>query len=650
MKFCKLWFLAMGAMAVMAQDGEQMLQERLERNPAWKRAQQTSAYDAHAPSGFVLDEAEKARQRVAGEELKKQVAAAIAEGQKEFRMKRGEYRFADNSGWHFDRVQDFTLDGQGSTFWFERPMAKIADNPQSLYFTNCKGMVLKNFQIDFDLPVYIQGTILSIADDHRSLEMQIDADWPKSGMGGGQFTLYTPEGEYIQQNTLIHDGATLHDGDKLTVKLNPSQLAPYFTKSATTEARGMYGKVSVGTLIALNFRRGFTIHVNGCENMTFENIDVWQSQGMGILENGGVGGNKFLNMRLIRKPGTRRIHYGTADHFHSNCVTHGALVENCEFAHTSDDNLNLHGNWRYCWKQLSPTTIIVGAPKPPVAGKEFTLHRIGKLEQVSFSKVVDVKPLTDEALLKEVAEMKPQANERIAWRRKGQLYIVELGEAVDLPAEQLLVDTHVDNSEGFVIRGCYFHDSRSRGALLTGVGGGLLENNVWKNVHSGISVYEESWGYAEGAIPQNVKIIGNTLIRCGGIETGLVPRDTAQGVWDDSVIRDVEIRDNLIMEGNYIHIMYADGVTVSGNVFWNPLSMERRTGDFSGTKNMFGHPQYLGMERHGAVFVTASKHVDVTGNKIYLVTPGDLDAVQLGKYADEKTIRCERNDVIRVKE
>ena len=650
MKFCRLWFLAMGAMAVMAQDGEQMLQERLERNPAWKRAQQTPAYDKFAPSGFVQDEAEKARQRTAGEELKKQVAAAIAEGRKEFSIKHGEYRFADNSGWHFDHVQDFTLDGQGSTFWFERPMSKIADNPQSLLFTNCKGMVLKNFQIDFDLPVYIQGTILSIADDHRSLEMQIDADWPKSGMGGGQFSLYTPEGEYIQQNTLIHDGATLHDGDKLTVKLNPSQLAPYFTKNAHTEARGMFGKVSVGTLIALNFRRGFTIHVNGCENMTFENIDVWQSQGMGILENGGVGNNKFLNMRLIRKPGTRRIHYGTADHFHSNCVTHGALVENCEFAHTSDDNLNLHGNWRYCWKQLSPTTIVVGAPKAPMAGTEFTLHRIGKLEQVSFSKVVDVKPLTDEALLKEIADMKPQANERIAWRRKGQLYVVELGEAVDLPAEQLLVDTHVDNAEGFVIRGCYFHDSRSRGALLTGVGGGILENNVWKDVYSGLSVYEESWGYAEGAIPQNVKIIGNTLIRCGGIETGLVPRDTAQGVWDDSVIRDVEIRDNLIVEGSFIHIMYADGVTVGGNIFWNPLRTERRTGDFSGTKNMFGHPQYLGMERHGAVFVTASKHVDVTGNKIYLVTPGDMDAVQLGKYADEKTISCKDNNVIRVEE
>ena len=632
----------------MAQDGDALLRERLERNPAWKRAQQTPAYDAHAPSGFVLDEAEKARQRAAGEELKKQVAAAIAEGRKEFHMAPGQYRFADNSGWHFDRVQDFTLDGQGSTLWFERPMAKIADNPQSLLFTNCKGMTLKNFQIDFDLPVYIQGTILSIAENLTSLEMQIDSDWPKSGMGGGQFTLYTPEGEYIPQDTLIHDGATLHDGDKLTVKLNPSQLAPYFSKNPRMEARGMAGKVKIGTLIALNFRRGFTIHVNGCENMTFDNIDVWQSQGMGILENGGVGNNKFVNMRLMRKPGTRRIHYGTADHFHSNCVTHGALVENCEFAHTSDDNLNLHGNWRYCWKQLSPTTIIVGAPKPPMAGKEFNIYRIGKLEQVSFSKVVDVKLLKDETLLKEIAEAKPQANSRIAWRGKGQLYVVELGEAVDLPSEQLLVDTHVDNAEGFVIRNCYFHDSRSRGALLTGVGGGLLENNVWKGVYTGISVYEESWGYAEGAIPQNVKIIGNTLIGCGGIETGLVPRDTAQGVWNDSIIRDVEIRDNWIVEGGYIHIMYVNGATVSGNVFWNPLRYERQSGDFSGTKNMFGHPQYLGMERHGAVFVTASKHVDVTDNKVYLVTPGDLQAVQLGKFADEKTISCKNNTVIRV--
>jgi hypothetical protein len=648
MKLCSLWMLALGAAALMAQDGEALLRERLGRNPAWKRAQQTPAYDAHAPSGFVLDEAEKARQRAAGEELKKQVATAIAEGRKEFRMAPGQYRFADNSGWHFDRVQDFTLDGQGSTLWFERPMAKIADNPQSLLFTNCKDMVLKNFQIDFDLPVYIQGTILSIAENLTSLEMQIDFDWPKSGMGGGQFTLYTPEGEYIPQDTLIHDGATLHDNDKLTVKLNPSQLSPYFSKNPRMEARGMAGKVKAGTLIALNFRRGFTIHVNGCENMTFDNIDVWQSQGMGILENGGVGNNKFLNMRLIRKPGTRRIHYGTADHFHSNCVTHGALVENCEFAHTSDDNLNLHGNWRYCWKQLSPTTIIVGAPKPPMAGKEFNIYRIGKLKQVSFSKVVDVKPLKDETLLKEISDAKPQAHNRIAWRGKGQLYVVELGEAVDLPSEQLLVDTHVDNSEGFVIRNCYFHDSRSRGALLTGVGGGLLENNVWKGVYTGISVYEESWGYAEGAIPQNVKIIGNTLIGCGGIETGLVPRDTAQGVWNDSIIRDVEIRDNWIVEGGYIHIMYVNGATVSGNVFWNPLRYERQSGDFSGTKNMFGHPQYLGMERHGAVFVTASKHVDVTDNKVYLVTPGDLQAVQLGKFADEKTISCKNNTVIRV--
>ena len=59
MKLCSLWMLALGAAALMAQDGEALLKERLERNPAWKRAQQTPAYDAHAPSGFVLDEAEK---------------------------------------------------------------------------------------------------------------------------------------------------------------------------------------------------------------------------------------------------------------------------------------------------------------------------------------------------------------------------------------------------------------------------------------------------------------------------------------------------------------------------------------------------------------------------------------------------------------
>ncbi len=638
------------AMAAMAQEGNALLRERLERNSAWRRAQQTPPYNRLAPSGFVMDEAEKARQRAAGAELKAQVAAAIAEGRHEFRMTPGQYRFADNSGWHFDGVSDFTLEGQGSTLWFERPMAQLADNPQSLLFTNCKNMSLKNLQIDFDLPVYLQGTILSIADDLSSFEMQIDPDWPKAGMGGGQFSLYTPEGEYVPQDTLIHDGATLHDGDRLTVALNPSQLAPYFTKSPWTEATGRYRKVTAGTMVALNFRRGFTIHVNGCESMTFDHIDIWQSQGMGILENGGIGGNKYLNVRMIRKPGTRRVHYGTADHFHSNCVTRGALVENCECAHSSDDNLNLHGNWRYGWKQLSPTTLVVGAPKPPVAGMTFTLRRIGLLQKVAQSMVVDVTPLNDEALLREVAAMTPQANGRIAWRGKGQLYLVELAEAAKLPDEQLLIDAHVDNSKGFVIRGCYLQHSRSRGALLTGVGGGLLENNVWEDVLAGISVYEESWGYAEGAIPQDVKIVGNTLIRSGGIETGLVPRDTAQGVWNDCPVRNVEIRDNLIVEGGFIHIMYVDGASVCGNVFWNPLRVERQTHDFTTTKGMFAHPEYLGMERHGAVFVTASRLVDVTENTVYLVTPGRMEAVQLGKFAHEPTIRCRDNSVVRVAE
>ena len=70
MKISRLWMLALGAAALMAQDGDALLHERLERNPAWKRAQQTPAYDKLAPSGFVLDEAEKASQRSAGEELK----------------------------------------------------------------------------------------------------------------------------------------------------------------------------------------------------------------------------------------------------------------------------------------------------------------------------------------------------------------------------------------------------------------------------------------------------------------------------------------------------------------------------------------------------------------------------------------------------
>ena len=645
-----LWtcaFALLCAFGALAQDGRALLAERLARNPAWRRAQQAPVYNPLAPSGFVLDEAEKARQRAAGAKLQAEVAAAIASGQREFRMKPGQYRFADNRGWHFDGVHDFVLDGQGSTLWFERPASRLADNPGAFLFTNCSGVTVKDLAIDFDGPVYIQGAIRAIAPDRASLEVEIDPDWPKSGMGPGQFTLYTPSGEYIPQHTLMHNGAVLHDGNRLTVKLDRSQLAPYFTKTPWTMDARMYGKVAPGTLIALNFRRGHSISVTNCERMVFERVDVWQSPGMGILENGGAGHNRYSNLRLIRKPGTRRVHYGTADHFHANCVEHGALVENCEFAHSSDDNLNLHGNWRYCWRQISPTRIILGAPKPPLPGQRLTLRRIGRLQRVAEAAIASVQPLRDAALLQEIAAQRPQANGHVTWRGNGQLFLVELDSPVRLPPEQLLADAHVDTCAGFVVRGCYFHDSRSRGALL--VGPGRLENNVWENVYDGIYVFEESWGYAEGPIPHGVEIIGNTLVRCGGIETGLVPRDTAQGVWNDTPIRDVEIRGNLIVEGAFIHVMYADGAVIAENIFWNPLPCARRTGDFRSTMSQYGHPRYLGMERRAAVFVTASRNIEVTGNRVFLATPGTLSAVQLGKFADAPTIRCRNNTVTRVK-
>lgn len=626
-----------------------MIQTRLERNPAWQRAQQDPPFSGEAPSGFVTDEVEKQRQRAAATMMWKDLQAAVASGRPSFVIPPGEYRFADNQGLTISGWKDVHLQAEGACFWFERSADQLAADPRGLVLRGCRQVRISGLTIDFDPPVYIQAEIESIVPKTGEVMARIDPDWPKASVGAGQFSIYSAAGEYVPQGTFRHRGADLMEPDRLRIMLDTDSVRENFDPKRLAYA-GQRGAIRPGCFIALNFRRGRSVELSDCEAITLEDVQIFQSPGMGILESGGAAGHVYRGLRLIRRPGTRRVHYGTADHFHSNRAEKGAKILGCEFAHTSDDNINLHGNWSYVWGQVSPTVVVIGSPDTLEPGGRLTFYDRVELTAQGEAAILTVSPLKDAERLAEIEKAEvPQG--RIAHRRNGQLVVVMLDRPVATAAHSL-ADPHKNHSAGFVIRDCYFHDSRSRGALLSGVRNGIVENNIWVNVLSGIDIYEESWGYAEGAIPAAITIKDNLIMDCGGvipgggITVGLVPGGR-QGVRHTTPIRGIRILGNLLVNSGYLTILYTDGGQVKDNILIEPLQYMRFMNDYAAGSMLYGQAGYFPRARSAPISLWSSRNIEVQGNRVYLSGRNfPAGVVEAGDFTE--TIQTGQNTIVRM--
>ena len=600
---------------------DRMLAARRQANPAWVRAQTYPPFSKNAPADFFTDPAELEAQRQRGTEMVKAVAAAIRAGKRSYTLEPGEYRIAGNQGWAFIGVENFTIDGSGARIWFERNEPN--DTPMRLSVSHCNHITFKNLQFDFDPSVFIQGTIEKISEDRKTIEMKIDPAWPKVSVPGGAFTIYTPDGKYVHQagGGMHHGGATLFDGDKLRIEISAMSRVGDLTPNFDEDRLAFFGNdyaVKTGYLIGLNYRSAHAVTIIYSEKITLENVDIWQSPGGGIYEEYGGGGNVFRRVRLIRKPGTRRIHCGTADHFHSRAQQNGPQMIECEAGYTSDDIINIYGSWRWLLKQEDAKTVLVASAVP--LGEKLTFYERGELKYIDEADVESIEEVKDQETMVEVNAMQlPEDARYIVTREPGQVFRVKLKtpvKKIDFP--EVLIDAHSHNADGLLVKDCYFHDSFSRAQLFGGTVNAKVVNNIWDRMNAGICIYEESWAYSMGPAPQNVTFSGNTVMNMGAgsdaVTVGLVPKVVR--LLNSQPSKNIVINDNLFVNSSGITMLYVNGGRIQNNTLVEPRVYERYKKDFSGSKMMFGH-SYFPEERKTAISVWSCQNVEVSGNDIY---------------------------------
>jgi len=620
----------------------ELLNQRRLANPAWVRAQKEQPFSKDDPADFFTDPAELKVQRQRGAAMLRAVAAAIRSGEKSYTVAPGEYRIAKNKGWIFHEVGDFTVNAYGARVWFERD--DISDVPWRLFFLHCRSVTVKGLSIDFDPPVFVQGTIDRISDDRRTIEMKIDPAWPKVPVPEGAFTIYSPAGEYVHQISrgMHHDGAELFDGDRLRVEVRPG---PRFSLDVNFDPQraayfGDRYRFGPGYLIALNYRLSHAVTIKYSSGITLEDVNIWQSPGGAIDERFGEGGNAYRRLRIIRKPGTRRVHCATADHFHSSGSAVGPQIIGCEAGYASDDIINVYGNWRWLLKQIDERTVLVGSAVP--LGKKLTFYERGELKYIDEAGVDVAEVVTDAPTLAEVKAMGiPKSARHIVRRNPGEIFRVTLKTPIqNIAVPEVLIDAHSHNADGLLVKDCYFHHSFSRAQLFGGTVNARIVNNIWDTMNRGIHIFEESWAYAMGPAPQNVEFSGNTVMNMGAgsdaVIVALVP--AVVKLLNTQPSRNITIRDNLFINSAGVTMLYVDGGKIENNVLVEPRGYQRFQRDFGYSKKLFGH-LYFPNERRSAISVWSCKNVNVAGNTIYYSGPrGDFGPLDRGKWTENITV------------
>lgn len=615
-------------------------------NRAVLEARKRPPFRMSDPIGLVTDEAEKAKQRRAGARLHAQVMQAHAAGAKRFRIPPGEYRFTDMKPLRFIGLKDFTIDATGVTFWFERDMKQLAANPPGLDLVACTNVTLKGVAIDFDPPLYIQARITRIDHDGGAFDVDVHDGFPMvDELGAGQMTAYRASGAYIPQTVLRHVGTSRIGERKLRVRFDPA-MKPVIEGThdkALSAAWSGDNLIRAGDYLAIIFRRGRSIHVDQCERVTLEDVTIYASPGMGILETGGAGGNVYRRVKLIRKPGTCRLHAGMADAFHSALTARGATIEGCEFSFNSDDMINLHGFFTLVCHRFSPRRFVVVPMRynPYRVGGPIAFYHFHRIEPQGQATIMAVEPLKDATLI-EKAKRLPDKMKILAY--KGEPVIITLDRDVTAD-ERSIADTFNFNAPGFAIRDCYFHDTMGRALLLNGASDGVVEGNVYERMYGGIRVYMESWFYMEGGFPRNVRIVGNRLTDIGGpgpedltqpvqaaIYVGMVPSPNV--LRKARPLANIEVADNVIVRPDRqpIIVTYTRGVRVHGNRIVRPH-------DKSGPLDLDVGSKYYGKSLRSAIYVGVCDDVVVRDNTVVDPAGHCIDGVvDIGPMTENVTV------------
>jgi hypothetical protein len=522
-----------------------------------------SKWAAERPAGYpVWSESEKKELREKGQK----VLATIREAAKTKRgtlvIPPGDYLF--HAQWSqastLSKLADLVIEADGVTFWFEPPLV------HALLFEDCRNVTVRGLTIDFTLPCWFQARVSEVDREAKTIRASVMAGYaPRNSMGEAEssgsraFMFYDADGRFINHQHSPGEWRMSEDDQSIVCEKIALAGSPSTLKA---------GDYVVGTL-----RTGAALRSNNCDGMRFESLNIWSSPGMAVNENGGAGGNQYLQVRATRRPLTNRLHAFGADIFHLAGTDRGPTLDRCEMAYGADDTLNIHGSFGRVVKARDERHFFLEGAYAVGDTIEFRDQRSVAL--LGVAKVLAVTALPDGPTLKISEKFTAMGN-----------HLVELDKPLDLEPLSLVVMDGKRSAAGFILRNCWLHDDFQR-TLINGSPGGLIENNTLQNLGHGISVMFETWGpWMEGPFARNLVIRNNRFLDLSPNGTAISVSMQPPGGGSGARRFQAMPVTNMTIEGNYfgrtsvppLSIHNVDGLKIHSNSVNFPADLPAATG------------------------------------------------------------------------
>jgi hypothetical protein len=379
----------------------------------------------------------------------------------------------------FDQL---VLDGHGAEFVFH-------DRMQPVTVDNSSNVIIKNFSVDWDIPLTAQAEVIDIDDNSITLKINkyespyVLEDGKLIFVGEGWKSAITGVMEIEKETRLIapytgDSGCCGRGWDKASAE----EIEPGVVR--VIKSFGLQ-RPDIGNYLILRHSQRdhagmFLFHA---KNVRIENVRIYHTAGLGILSQ-FTENIAMDHVKMIPNPNKNRYLSGHDDGFHfSNCK--GQIsVTNCEFAALMDDPINIHGTSVRIIKKISANKLLCSFMHHQSVGLDWARpgEKIGfisssSMEKVEFGVVRDFKPLN------------------------ARDFEIEFVDAV--PDEIATLDAleNITWTPAATISGNKFMSCRARGILVSTPGRVVIESNYFESSGSAILIAGDAnnW-YETGAV------------------------------------------------------------------------------------------------------------------------------------------------------